>query len=115
MKKIHLAFCQNIGYSTTCFPNIFGDTEEYLISERLENTRYLWKCSPFMKEYLCSLLLPKCQPSGKPHWPCQSFTKYIQSNCVDFDFSFNKELLLAQMKLPINDSYCYAPQIDGEL
>ena len=113
--------CQNIGYSTTCFPNAVGYYTQAGTQRVFDVIEHLLGCTPKMKEYLCAILVPKCHPIKGPHFPCPSFTDYIlkmlknSSECESFDIFNIKELRLVQGKLPTNDSYCYAPQIHGEL
>ena len=97
----------------TCFPNLLGHHTQAFAKKKLDDISYLLKCSPYMKEYICSIYVPKCHPSKELHLPCPSFKNYISERspeCQEFDIPGLFELAV----LDINDSYCYAPQIHGE-
>ena len=118
-EEINIELCKNIGYSMTCFPNFFGHHTQAFAKKKFYDVAYLLECSPYIKEYLCSIYVPKCHPSRGPHLPCYSFTNYVSSKkspeCKDFDIPGRRQLYFMQFNLPPSDSFCYAPQIHGEL
>ena len=103
-EKMKIPMCQNIGYNLTYMPNMFNhDTQE----EAALEVHQFWplveiKCSPDLKNFLCSVYGPKCELHAKENEfpPCRSLCESARNGCAplmrQYGFSWPERLRCKQ-------------------
>lgn len=98
-EKIKIPLCQSVGYNLTYMPNMFNhDTQE----EAALEVHQFWplveiKCSANLKEFLCSMYAPICQPNYRREIPpCRSLCQQAKEGCAplmrQYGFSWPKRM-----------------------
>lgn len=98
-EKIKIPLCQSVGYNLTYMPNMFNhDTQE----EAALEVHQFWplveiKCSANLKEFLCSMYAPICQPNDRREIPpCRSLCQQAKEGCAplmrQYGFSWPKRM-----------------------
>ena len=84
-EKITTPMCQNIGYNLTYMPNMFKHDSQ---QEATLDLHQFWplvqnNCSRYLKIFLCSMHVPRCQPSSpKGIPPCRPLCEQARKDCT---------------------------------
>ena len=84
-EKITITMCQNVGYNLTYMPNMFKHGSQ---QEATLDLNQFWplvqnNCSRYLKIFLCSMYVPRCQPSSpKEILPCRPLCEQARKDCT---------------------------------
>ena len=90
-EEITVGLCHDIGYHTTSPPNILGHFTQADAEKNLNKYSRLinLECSKYLREFLCSVFVPKCNYLKRQHIPCRSLCEDVQSGCKDLVNEYN--------------------------
>ncbi|KAJ8299266.1 hypothetical protein KUTeg_023326, partial [Tegillarca granosa] len=84
-QRVNVPLCKNINYNTTCFPNLFNHQNQ--AEAALEVNQFVplveVRCSPYLRQFLCSVYVPKCGDRFQPLPPCKSLCRLARSGCEE--------------------------------
>lgn len=84
-QRVNVPLCKNINYNTTCFPNLFNHQNQ--AEAALEVNQFVplveVRSSPYLRQFLCSVYVPKCGDRFQPLPPCKSLCRLARSGCEE--------------------------------
>ncbi|XP_033109949.1 receptor-type tyrosine-protein phosphatase gamma-like isoform X2 [Anneissia japonica] len=82
-QQVRVPMCQEVGFSMTSFPNMFGHQTQEEAGRELERWRVLIDsaCSHRLQNFLCSAYIPACD-GGASFIPCRETCRDVQKNCA---------------------------------
>ncbi|XP_071958256.1 uncharacterized protein [Antedon mediterranea] len=82
-EQVRVPICQEVGFSMTSFPNMFGHQTQEEAARELERWRELIDsgCSHRLQNFLCSAYIPACD-GGASFIPCRETCRDVQKTCA---------------------------------
>ncbi|XP_015786657.1 frizzled-like [Tetranychus urticae] len=92
-ETVSVAFCREIGYNETIFPNLLNHNSQQNAGLALHRITPLIKvnCSPDLKLLLCAVFFPPCTILEAPIPPCRSICLSSKNGCEDVIHRFGQE------------------------